>query len=290
MPKRSKKVKMASLSVASNTTLIILKVFAGIASGSVSIISEAIHSGMDLIASMIALYSVSVSHHPADEEHPYGHGKIENISGVVEGLLIFIAAFLIIKEAVLKIQHPTELNETWVAIGVMVFSAVVNSIISAMLYRTARAEDSVALEADALHLKTDVYTSLGVAGGLLLIKMTGITILDPIVAILVALLIIKEAWALSSHAFHPLLDASLSPEEKAKTQTVLERYNAEMIDYHKLRNRKSGSVRYIDFHITVPQDLTVGLAHELSRKITVDLEQVLQNTSIIIHIDPYSES
>ncbi|MGE5397076.1 MAG: cation diffusion facilitator family transporter [Chitinophagales bacterium] len=286
MPGTNKKVKVAALSVTSNTLLIALKIMAGIISGSVSIVSEAIHSGMDLIASIIALFSVRVSSREADEEHPYGHGKVENISGVLEGLLIFIAAFLIIKEAIHKIQNPTELGETWVAIGVMVASGVINSIVSWILYKTAREEDSIALEADALHLKTDVYTSLGVALGLLLIKLTGILVLDPIVAILVALLIIKEAWHLSSNAFKPLLDASLSPEDMDLILGVLSKYDTEIIDYHKLRTRKAGSVRHIDFHITVNRNLSIDLAHELSDRIAEELGQVLNNSSVTIHVDP----
>ena len=145
--------------MASNTFLIVLKIVAGLVSGSVSILSEAIHSSMDLVASIIALFSVSVSSKPADKNHPYGHGKIENISGVIEGLLIFIAALLIIKEAIHKILNPTEISEVPIAIIVMCISALSNFLVSRQLYKVAKAEDSIALEADALHLKTDVYTS-----------------------------------------------------------------------------------------------------------------------------------
>lgn len=274
-----------TLSVAS-TVLIILKVIAGILSGSVSIISEAVHSGMNLIASLVALYSVRVSSRPADEEHPYGHGKIENISGLVEGLLIFVAAAFIIKEALHKIKQPTELSDIWVAIGVMLFSAVVNSVVSSMLYKTAREEDSIALEADALHLKTGVYTSLGVAAGLLLVKITGLAIFDPIVAWIVALLIIRQAWVLSASAFHPLLDTGFSPQETKIIKSVLERHKAHIIDYHKLRSRKSGNVRHLDFHITVREEMSLVETHQRSEIITRDLEKALKNTSIIIHIDP----
>lgn len=220
----NRKVKVAALSIVSNTTLIILKVVAGLLSGSVSIVSEAIHSGMDLVASIIAFFSVRVSSKPADEEHPYGHGKIENISGLAEGLLIFVAAFLIIKESAFKIIHPAKIEETVIAIIVMVISAVVNTIVSRILYKVAKEEDSLALEADALHLKTDVYTSLGVAIGLLLIKFTGISILDPIAAIIVACLIVIEAWHLSKSAFTPLIDAKLSAEEENKIKEVMETY------------------------------------------------------------------
>ena len=286
---KNKKVRVAALSVSSNTLLIILKVIAGILSGSVSIISEAIHSGMDLIAAIIAFFSVRVSSKPADKDHPYGHGKVENVSGVIEGLLIFVAAFLIIKEAVKKIINPSDIGETGVAIAVMIVSALVNTYVSRKLYKVAKEEDSVALEADALHLKTDVYTSLGVGLGLLLLKITGISILDPIVAILVACLIIKESWVLCSNAFRPLLDSSLSMEEEEKVKEVMDQYKEEIIDYHKFRTRKSGNIKFIDFHMTVRGNKTVEESHDLSDRIQDDIEKAIKNCDVNIHIEPEKE-
>ena len=288
MHNTNKKVRVAALSILSNTTLIILKIVAGILSGSISIISEAIHSGMDLIAAIIAFFSVRMSSKPADKKHPYGHGKIENVSGVIEGLLIFIAAFLIISEAIKKITspHPAEVTETTVAVIVMVFSGVVNIFVSRILYKTAKSEDSIALEADALHLKTDVYTSFGVAVGLVLIKITGISILDPIVAILVACLIVKEAWVLCRSAFGPLLDTKLSDADESRIKDIMDKYKEDILDYHELRTRKSGNVKYIDFHMTVKEVLTVRESHELSEKIEQELENALNNTNINIHFEP----
>lgn len=280
------KVRVAMLSVLSNTTLIILKLIVGLFSGSVSIISEAIHSGMDLVASIIAFFSVRASSKPADKGHPYGHGKIENVSGVIEGLLIFIAAFLIIKEAIAKLIHPTEVSQTYMAIAVMGISAIVNIIVSRTLYKVAKREESVALEADALHLKTDVYTSAGVALGLLLMKVTGISMLDPITAILVALLIIKEAWSLCKDAFKPLLDACLTEEEELKIKQILETYDEKIKGYHKLRTRRSGNIKYIDFHMFVDGGLTVDEAHSLSKEIEKVLEHEIKNTNASIHIEP----
>ena len=287
MFKENKKVRVAALSIASNTTLIILKIIAGILSGSISIISEAIHSGMDLVAAIIAFLSVRMSSKPADKKHPYGHGKIENVSGVVEGLLIFVAAFLIISEAIKKLMYPpTEISDTYVAVAVMLFSGVANTFVSRKLYKTAKEEDSIALEADALHLKTDVFTSLGVGVGLLLIKITGATILDPIVAILVALLIIKEAWILCKSAFGPLLDTKLSDDYEARIRDTMEKYSDKILDYHQLRTRKSGNIKYIDFHLTVSEELTVKESHKLSDEIERELEAALKNTSINIHFEP----
>jgi cation diffusion facilitator family transporter len=282
----NKKAKVASLSIASNTLLIAMKIAAGIFSGSVSIISEAIHSSMDLLASVIAFYSVSISSKPADKEHPYGHGKVENISGVIEGVLIFAAAFLIVKEAVSKLINPSPITSFYAAIAVMAVSAVVNFFVSRVLYKTAKAEDSVALEADALHLKTDVYTSAGVTLGLLLIKFTGLEFLDPIVAIGVALLIIKEAWSLCRRAFGPLIDSCLSEEEEEKIQKVIKGYGEKVIEYNKLRARRSGQYKLIDFTIIVPEKLTLKEAHEISEEIEKQIEEVIHNTDVLIHIEP----
>lgn len=282
----SKKTNVAFLSIMSNVFLIILKVLAGTLSGSVSIISEAIHSSMDLLASIIAFIAVKISSKPADKKHPYGHGKIENVSGVIEGLLIFLAAFLIIKQAIIKILVPSQVQQTTVAIGVMLTASLANAIVSRIIYKVAKEEDSIALEADALHLKTDVYTSLGVALGLVLLKLTGIAIIDPMAAIIVACLIIKEAYLLCKNAFTPLMDEKLSDEEEEKIKTIIEKYEPNIINFHKLRTRKSGNIRYIDFHMVVNGELMVRQSHELSEKIENDLGHMLKNTDVNIHIEP----
>lgn len=284
-----RRIKIAFLSVLSNTTLIFLKIIAGVLSGSVSIISEAIHSGMDLIASIVALLSVKHSVRPADRNHPFGHGKIENISGLFEGVLIFIAAGLIIKEAVKKIFTPVEIEQSYIAIGVMVISALVNFFVSKELYKVAKEEDSMALEADALHLKTDIYTSIGVAIGILLIQITGILMLDSIVAILVAVLIIKEAWELSKNAFENLIDARLSEDEELEIKGIIRSHDNEFIDYHKLKTRKSGNIKHIDFHITVNPNCTVKEGHDIITRLKKDMNERLNNTRVTIHLDPYKE-
>ncbi|MDP4180974.1 MAG: cation diffusion facilitator family transporter [Bacillota bacterium] len=280
------KSSVAILSVISNSFLIIIKIIAGLLSGSVSIVSEAIHSGMDLIAAIIAFIAVKISSKPADKDHPYGHGKVENVSGVIEGILILIAAILIITEAVKKIIRPEHIGETNIALIVMFISSAVNFFISRKLFKVAKEIDSVALEADALHLKTDVYTSAGVGVGMLLIKITGIEIFDPIVAILVALLIVKEAWSLIWNAYCPLLDTKLSDSEEDKIKNVINSYNGQIIDFHELRTRKSGSIKYIDFHMTVNKNLSVEDSHALSERIEKDLEEALKNTNVSIHIEP----
>jgi cation diffusion facilitator family transporter len=281
-----KKTKAALLSILSNTFLITLKVIAGILSGSVSILSEAIHSGIDLIASTIAFISVRASAKPADKEHPYGHGKIENVSGVVEALLIFIAAVLIVSQSVGKLLHPIMISQTTLAIAVMLLSAVSNFTVSKILAKVAKEEDSVALEADALHLQTDVYTSLSVAAGLAVIHFTGIALLDPLIAILVALLIVKEAWQLCRKAFSPLLDASLDERDEQIITEVFGLYADQIRSFHTLRTRKVGNIRHIDVHLSIDGNTQLAQAHRLTEEIVQTIEQRLKNTNVTIHLDP----
>lgn len=278
------KTKIARLSVASNSLLIVMKLVVGVISGSVSIISEAIHSSMDLIAAIIAFFAVRISDTPPDEKHPYGHGKIENISGVIEGILILVAAALIISEAVKKLMGESfELDSIGIGAAVMFVSAVVNTFVSRKLYKVARETNSVALEADALHLKTDVYTSLGVAAGLGLILLTGITWLDPVVAILVALFIIKESMVLLSKAFFPLLDTSWGKEEIRELEDNLDRMN---VNYHDLRTRIAGNYRFIDIHVEIPENESVGNAHIYCDKIEDELKSIYNNLTVSIHVEP----
>ncbi|MCX6329843.1 MAG: cation diffusion facilitator family transporter [Bacteroidia bacterium] len=278
------KVKVARLSVISNTILIVMKLIVGIISGSVSIISEAIHSSMDLIASIIAFFAVKVSDIPPDSRHPYGHGKVENISGVIEALLIFAAAIWIIFEAVRKlIGEDIVLEKIWIGTVVMVISAIVNIIVSRRLYKVARQTKSVALEADALHLKTDVYTSTGVAAGLGLILLTDIKWLDPVVAILVAFFIIKESYSLLKRAFSPLLDTAWSDDEIIDLERKLKSME---VNYHSLRTRVAGNYRFIDIHVEIPKDESVIHAHEYCDRIENELTSSYENLSVTIHVEP----
>jgi cation diffusion facilitator family transporter len=283
----NKKVRIARLSIVSNSFLIIMKLVVGLISGSISIISEAIHSFMDLLASIIAFFSVKISDSPADERHPYGHGKFENVSGVIEAVLIFVAAFWIIYEAVKKIADPGEIENISYGFIVMLVSAIINFIVSRKLYKVAKETESIALEADALHLKTDVYTSAGVAFGLLLIWITGYHILDPVVAILVALLILKESVELFMKAYSPLLDTSLSGKDVEKIKLIINGHCTEKITYHDFRSRKAGNYNYIDFHLNLPENLTVKEAHQICDVIENDIKAKLKNTEVTIHVENF---
>ena len=283
----NKKVRIARLSIISNSLLIVLKLIVGVISGSISIISEAIHSLMDLLASIIAYFSVKISDTPADERHPYGHGKFENVSGVIEAVLIFVAAFWIIYEAIKKMLNPGEIENISYGFIVMLISAIINFIVSRKLYKVAKETESIALEADALHLKTDVYTSAGVAFGLLLIWITGYHLLDPIIAILVALLILKESVELFLKAYSPLLDISLSVKELETIKSIINGHCIGRINFHDLRSRKAGNYNYIDFHLNLPENLTVKEAHQICDAIENDIKANLKNTEVTIHVENF---
>ena len=290
----SVKTQTARLSILSNSFLILLKLIAGIISGSVSIISESIHSFMDLLAAIIAFFSVRISDAPADERHPYGHGKFENISGVVEALLILVAAIWIIYQSVLKFFHPRQLESIEVGILVMMISAVVNLFVSRRLYRVAEGTESIALEADALHLKMDVYTSAGVSVGLFLmwvgkflVHSVLLVYLDPLIALFVAALILKESYMLFMKSFSPLLDVALSPEEIRAIRSLIDKYCTSEISYHDLRTRKAGNHKYIDFHLNVSNDTLVKDAHNLCDTIENDIKNTIKNSEITIHVENF---
>lgn len=285
----NKKVKTARLSIFSNVFLITIKLIAGLISGSVSIISEAIHSTMDLIAAVIAYFSVKISSRPPDKQHPYDHGKFENISGVVEGILILVAAGWIIYEALQKIAHQEPMQFMFLGILVMALSAIVNTLVSRRLYKVAKETDSIALEADALHLKTDVYTSAGVAVGIGIIWITDLHFLDPIIAIGVALLIVYEAIVLIRNAYTPLVDTSLPENDLKIIQSVLNKFTGNRFQYHQFRSRKSGSHKYLDFHLEVPEKMSVREAHDLCDSIEAELKQKVNNLDINIHIEPRND-
>jgi cation diffusion facilitator family transporter len=283
---RAKKVAAARLSVASNSVLTLAKLITGLLTGSVSILSEAVHSANDLVAALIAFFSVRVADMPADEEHPYGHGKIESLSGMVEAVLIFVAATYILSEAVHKLSHRGELQRIDIGLGVMVFSMAVNAIISARLRSVARETESPALMADAEHLRTDSLTSAGVVVGLGLVWATGKPIFDPLIAMGVALIIYRSAWSLLREAVGPLVDAHLPPEEIAQLEKILNG-DQDVRGFHKLRTRRSGSHRHIDAHVLLDDELTLLEAHAITERLEDAIRLTLPNVEITLHTEPY---
>jgi cation diffusion facilitator family transporter len=282
------KAGAAWLSVASNSLLVLLKLGVGFATGSISILSEAAHSGVDLFASAIACFAVRAAERPADPEHPYGHGKIENLSAVVEAALILAAAAYIVYEAYGRLFTPPPVRRLDLAFGVMALSAVLNWLVSRHLMRVAQATGSPALLADARHLSVDVYSSAGVMGTLLLMHVTGQPLLDPIIAILLAGLIVKVAWELTQEAGGGLLDSRLPPDEIARLRAVLEG-DSRVIGYHRVRARRSGAHRHIDLHLLVDPEMSLREAHHLAEEVEDRIRAELAHVSIITHVEPATE-
>ena len=284
-----RKKSAAALSIASNSFLVILKFVVGLVIGSVSIMSEAIHSGVDLLASVVAFFAVRESGKPPDAEHPYGHGKAEAISGAFEGLLIFLAVVLIAIESIRKMISGAELARVDLGLAVMGVSALVNIFVSRRLFRISKQSGSLALEADALHLSTDVWTSVGVFTGLLLIKFTGWHILDPLLALGVAAFITRAAWDIVHRSIKDLMDERVSEKEAEVIRKVLDDHSRYFIGFHELRARRSGSRREIDLHLVQCQLMSLQDAHAVCDHLEEELRKRLPDAHVTIHVEPCNE-
>jgi len=284
------KLRTAFLSILSNTVLIAGKLAVGLITGSVSVISEAIHSGIDLIAAFIAYFSVRAAARPPDKEHQFGHGKIENLSGYIEATLIFFAAALIIHQAWDKIVKGTGVELVWMGLAVMGLSIVLNWFVSRRLMAVAKKYHSAALEADALHLTTDIYTSIGVLVGLGLVQVTGLQIIDPIVAIIVAVMIIVAAYRLTRKSVRDLVDIKLTDEEESAVKRILEEHASQFVGYHEMRTRRAGNTRFIDLHLVVNKELHVDESHKLTEHLETDLVKAFPDSQVLIHIEPCDDN
>jgi cation diffusion facilitator family transporter len=281
------KSRAAALSIASNSGLILLKLVAGALTGSIAILTEAIHSSIDLVASVVAFFSVRKADEPADESHPYGHEKVENLSAAFEGVLILLGAGIIIFESVRRLAHTPTIDSLGFGIAVIAFSAVVNVVVSTYLYRQARVTDSPALEGDAAHLRTDAFTSVGVLLGLVLVKVTGVDQLDAITALVVAFAIVYSGVRIVSRSSRVLVDEALPDEELERVAGAIEEYGApEVSGYHKLRARRGGSRRYIDLHVQFRPGTTLERAHFLSHELQERIQSRVRDADVLIHLEP----
>ena len=277
----------AAVSIASNTFLIALKLFAGAATGSVAILTEAIHSSVDLIASFIAYFSVRQAEEPADAEHRYGHEKFENVAAAAEGVLILVGSGVIIYASAHALIKGPELESLGFGIAVIGFASLVNLVVSAWLYRRAAATDSAALEGDAAHLRTDAYTSLGVLVGLALVHWTGWQWVDPIVALVIAVAIVVTGLRLVARSWRVLVDEALPPEELAMIRSAIEDFpGGEVVGYHQLRTRRAGARRYVDLHVQFRAGTTLEDAHAIAHALQDRIAAGLRGADVLIHLEP----
>ena len=277
----------AGLSILSNALIILFKLIAGFLTGSMSIISEAIHSMSDCLASVLTFFAVVRSSKPADKDHPFGHGKYEDVAGFIEGLLIIFASFYITWESCRKIVSNSTLEfDSDIGIVVMIIAIISNLLVSSYLFVVAKNTDSIALKADAKHLSTDVYSSLGVLLGLILIKITGILILDPLIAIFVSLIILKTGVTITKETLNNLLDGTLPEEDIEKIKRIIN--SCENIKgYKNLKSRRSGSSRDIDITILCNGNLPLKDCHAICDLLESNIREALPNAQITIHCEPY---
>lgn len=276
----------AGLSITSNAIVILFKVIAGIISGSISIISEAIHSLSDFLASIITFFAVTRSSEPADKEHPFGHGKYEDMSGFIEGGLIIFAGLYIIYEASTKLifgYHAK--SEPTIGIFVMGFAVTANFLVSQYLFYVAKKSDSISLHADAQHLSTDIYSSLGVLAGLILIKITGITALDPVIAIIVAVIILKAGFSISKETLNNLLDGSIPAEDINTIEKIIEK-NQVVKGYKDIKGRKAGQCKEIEMTLLFNPEMKLQCCHAICDQIENEIKTKLGSVSINIHAEP----
>lgn len=280
------KTRAAALSIASNTILIALKLAAGALTGSVAIITEAMHSSIDLIASFVAYFSVREADKPADAEHPYGHAKIENLAAAIEAMLILVGSGVIIYAAVRSLANGPELHSLGIGIGVIGFSIVANVVVSAVVARRARQTDSPALEGDAAHLRTDAATSTAVLVGLVLVQATGADWLDPVIALVVAGAIVLAGVRLLARASRVLVDEALPPQELDAVRGAITEFGPRVAGYHKLRARRAGSRRYVDLHVQFTSGTTLEDAHATAHALQDSIRERLRGADVLIHLEP----
>ena len=279
----------AALSIASNGILIALKLAAGAITGSIAILTEAIHSLIDLVASVIAFVSVRKADEPADAEHPYGHEKVESLAAAIEGMLILVGAGIIIYEASHRLVVGSEIESVGVGIAVMGFSVVANLIVSTVLYRRAKTLESPALEGDAAHLRTDAMTSAGVLVGLGLVEITGIAAFDSITALVVAMAIVAAGLAIIRRSSGVLVDEVLPEGEMDRIEAAIaSARTSEVAGYHKLRARRAGSRRHVDLHVQYRAGTSLERAHELAHTMRDSIEGAIPNSEVLIHAEPES--
>lgn len=282
--------RYAWLSIGAAILTISLKSLAYYLSGSVGLLSDAMESGINLIAALIALWMLKVAAKPPDAEHAYGHGKAAYFSSGIEGAMIFIAALSIGYTAIERLLNPQPLEQIGIGLVISLSATAVNLIVGRILLRAAKDYNSIILEADGHHLMTDVWTSVGVVIGVGLVLLTGWTRLDAIVAILVALQILWSGWSLINRSVHGLLDVAVPDEIKRQIVAVLENYvKAENIRYHSLQTRQAGTQMFISVHILVPGAWSVQKGHDLIEKIEAQVSRTVQDSIIFTHLEPIED-
>ncbi|MDP1872342.1 MAG: cation diffusion facilitator family transporter [Gallionella sp.] len=281
--------RYAWLSIAAAIATILLKGVAWSVTGSVGLLSDAIESFVNLAGALMALWMLTLAETPADDDHAHGHGKAEYFSSAFEGFLILLAALAIGYAAVVRLMHPAPLEAVGVGLLVSVLASVINFATARILLAVGKKRNSITLEADAHHLMTDVWTSVGVIAGVGMVWLTDQPWLDPVIALLVALNIIWTGWHLIQRSAAGLMDTSLPLESRQKIETVLAGYRNQGLDFHALRTRQAGRRTFVTLHVLVPGHWTVKQGHDWAERIERDICKVLHQAHITTHLEPLDD-
>lgn len=284
-----KKKQLAAVALFAGIIIFLIKLTAYFVSNSVALLSDALESIINILASALMLFSVWLSEKPADDSHNYGHQKIEDISSMIEGFLIIIAAFFIIYEAAKRLFSPVLPIEIDLAIGISIIATAINGILSWVLAKSAKQSGSAALEGDAKHLLSDVISTIAVWIGLLIVSLTGWSSVDSILAFIVAAIIVRMGLSLFIKSCSRLMDNSCK-EEEAKIREVLLRHQFHFIDFHDLKTRRNGNQVFCELHLSVDGSLSVSEAHDLTDHLENELKEEIANANLTIHVEPKSQS
>ncbi len=286
---RSSLTRFAWLSIGAAVVTIALKSVAYLLTGSVGLLSDALESLVNLVGAVMALAMLTIAARPADEDHAYGHSKAEYFSSGVEGTLILIAAVSIVATAIPRLISPKPIEQLGLGLGVSVAASLVNLIVARILLKAGKLHNSITLEADAHHLMTDVWTSVGVLAGVGMVALTGWEILDPIVALIVAANIVWSGVRIVRMSALGLMDTALPTQEQDALKGILEKYTRNGVQYHALRTRQSGSRQFISFHVLVPGKWTVQRGHRLLETIEADVRRALPNATVFTHLESLND-
>ncbi|MDO8481673.1 MAG: cation diffusion facilitator family transporter [bacterium] len=281
--------RFAWLAIAGAVVTIALKTAAYFLTGSVGLLSDALESVVNLVAAVIALVALTIAHKPPDEEHSYGHTKAEYFSSIIEGVLIIVAAVVIGYAAVERLINPREIEQVNIGLVIAALASVINFVIARQLLKAGKKYNSITLEADAHHLFTDVWTSVGVIVGVGIVAVTNITMLDPIIAILVALNIVYTGYQLIKRSALGFMDTAIAQEERDKIRMILEKHTGETIQYHGLRTRQSGRRRFVSLHLLVPGQWTIQKGHDLAEAVEKDIRDAISDVNVLIHTEPIDD-
>ena len=288
-PSRKNLVRFAWLSVAAALVTMAIKFVAWSITDSVGLLSDALESSVNLVAAIGAVFALSISARPADDEHAYGHAKAEYFSSLAEGLMIMVAAATIAYAAIDRLLNPAELDKLGIGIAISVVASLINLGVALLLGAVGRRERSIALQADSKHLLTDVWTTAGVVTAVALVGITGIEWLDPVIGLLVAANIIIAGIRLVARSSRGLMDVAVPDEERSAIDEVLERHTSASTQFHGLRTRQAGYRSFMSVHVLVPGAWTVQQSHDLVEAIEADLRAAVPDLTVDTHVEPLED-